>query len=194
MRKIIFFLLPLLLASSFSYAEKYKWHTNMKKQEKKDFSRYVLKAQSKNKMVFNTRNAPNENGLYKFFDKFEDHMGVAEQGIEFNLKYSNKGYKHDWNRWGKPGHAQRFQIMEPYKHTTKKGKTKWYRVGYFVPKDIRTDEHTISLFVLKGLEHITTYLVVDTQCFVIECERDISLSLIMKPVALTPEFKAWLCR
>ena len=100
----------------------------MKKQEKKDFGRYVLKAQSKNKMVFTNRNAPNKNGLYKFFDKIEDHMGVAEQGIEFNLKYSDKGHKDDWNRWGKPGHAQRFQIMEPYKHTTKKGKTKWYRV------------------------------------------------------------------
>ena len=94
----------------------------MKKQEKKDFGRYVLKAQSKNKMVFNSRNAPNKNGLYKFFDKFEDHMGVAEQGIEFNLKYSDKGHKDDWNRWGKPGHAQRFQIMEPYKYTTKKMK------------------------------------------------------------------------
>ena len=56
----------------------------MKKQEKKDFSRYVLKVQSKNKMVFNNRYAANENGLYKFFDKFEDHMSVAEQGIEFN--------------------------------------------------------------------------------------------------------------
>ena len=37
--------------------------------------------------------------------------------------------------WGKPGYAQRFQIMEPYKQTTKKGKTKWYRVGYFIPED-----------------------------------------------------------
>ena len=36
--------------------------------------------------------------------------------------------------WGKPGFAQRFQIMEPYKQTTKKGKTKWYRVGYFIPE------------------------------------------------------------
>ena len=149
MKKILIILLSLLLLPSLSYAG--KWHTNMKKQEKKDFGRYVLKAQSKNIMVFNSRNAPNKNGLYKFFDNIEDHMGVAEQGIEFNLRYSDKGHKDDWNRWGKPGHAQRFQIMEPYKHTTKKGKTKWYRVGYFVPKDIRTDKHTISLFDFKKL-------------------------------------------
>ena len=66
MKNILIILLSLLLLPSISYAG--KWHTNMKKQEKKDFERYVLKAQSKNKMVFNTRNAPNKNGLYKFFD------------------------------------------------------------------------------------------------------------------------------
>ena len=32
-----------------------------------------------------------------------------------------------------------------------KNKTKWYRVGYFVPVDIRTDKHTISLFDFKKL-------------------------------------------
>ena len=108
----------------------------MKKQEKKDFAHYVLKAQSDNKMVFNLRNIKNSN-IYKFFDKFEDRMGVAEKGVEFNLKYSFEGHKQDWSRWGKPGHAQRFQIMEPYKETTKKNKTIWYRVGYFFPADVK---------------------------------------------------------
>jgi hypothetical protein len=60
----------------------------MKKQEKKDFANYVLRAQSKNKMVFTIRNVPKRPGLIKFFDKIEDHMGVAEKGIEFNLSYS----------------------------------------------------------------------------------------------------------
>ena len=101
----------------------------MKKQEKKDFANYVLRAQSKNKMVFTIRNVPKRPGLIKFFDKIEDHMGVAEKGIEFNLSYSDVGDKNDWSRWGRPGFAQRYQIMEPYKQTTKKGKTKWYRVG-----------------------------------------------------------------
>ena len=61
-------------------------------------------------------------------------MGVTqEKGVEFNLKYSFEGHKQDWeqkSRWGKPGHAQRFQclIMEPYKETTKKNINKtWYR-------------------------------------------------------------------
>ena len=130
MKKLIIIFLSLFLIPSISYAN--KWHKNMKKQEKKDFAHYVLKAQSDNKMVFNLRNIKNSN-IYKFFDKFEDRMGVAEKGVEFNLKYSFEGHKQDWSRWGKPGHAQRFQIMEPYKETTKKNKTKWYRVGYFFP-------------------------------------------------------------
>ena len=52
MKKILIIFLSFLLFPSLSYAG--KWHTNMKKQEKKDFGRYVLKAQSKNKMVLIT--------------------------------------------------------------------------------------------------------------------------------------------
>ena len=143
MKKILIILLSLLLLPSFSHANK------MKKQEKKDFDNYVLRAQSKSKMVFNGRNVPIRSGLYKFFDKIEDRMGVAEKGIEFNLSYSDVGDKLDWSRWGRPGFAQRFQIMEPLKHTTKKGKTKWYRVGYFIPKNFNTSKHNISLFDFK---------------------------------------------
>jgi len=144
MKQILSLLVIILISvPSFSYANK------MKKQEKKDFDNYVLRAQSKSKMVFNGRNVPNRSGLYKFFDKIEDHMGVAEKGIEFNLSYSDVGDKLDWSRWGRPGFAQRFQIMEPLKHTTKKGKTKWYRVGYFIPKNFNTSKHNISLFDFK---------------------------------------------
>ena len=149
MKKIFVILLSLLLLPSFSYAN--KWHTNMKKQEKKDFANYVLRAQSKNKMVFNLRNVPNRPGLIKFFDKLEDRMGVAEKGIEINLSYSDVGDKEDWSRMGEPGYAQRFNIMEPYKHTTKKGKTKWYRVGYFIPEDTKTDKYGLTIFDFKKL-------------------------------------------
>ena len=82
MKKLIIIFLSFLLIPSFSYAN--KWHTNMKKQEKKDFANYVLRNQSKNKMVFNLRNVPNRPGLITFFDKLEDRMGVAEKGIEIN--------------------------------------------------------------------------------------------------------------
>ena len=143
MKKILVIILSLLLLPSFSYANK------MKKQERKDFDNYVLRAQSKSKMVFTGRNVPNRPGLYKFFDKIEDNMGVAEKGIEFNLSYSDVGDKLDWSRWGRPGFAQRFQIHEPKKYTTKKGKTKWYRVGYFIPKNFNTSKHNISLFDFK---------------------------------------------
>ena len=144
MKQILSLLVIILISvPSFSYANK------MKKQEKKDFDNYVLRAQSKSKMVFNSRNVPNRTGLYKFFDNLEDNMGVAEKGIEFNLSYSDIGDKLDWSRWGKPGFAQRFQIHEPKKYTTKKGKTKWYRVGYFIPKNINTSKHNLSLFDFK---------------------------------------------
>ena len=149
MKKILVIILSLLLLPSFSYAN--KWHTNMKKKEKKDFANYVLRNQSKDKMVFNLRNVPNRPGLIKFFDKLEDRMGVAEKGIEINLSYSDVGDKEDWSRMGKPGYAQRFNIMEPYKHTTKKGKTKWYRVGYFIPEDTKTDKYGLTIFDFKKL-------------------------------------------
>ena len=123
----------------------------MKKQEKKDFANYVLRNQSKNKMVFNHRNVPNRPGLIKFFDKLEDKMGVAEKGIEFNLSYSDIGDELDWSRMGEPGFSQRFNIMEPYKYTTKKGKTKWYRLGYFIPDDTRIDKYALTIFDFKKL-------------------------------------------
>ena len=144
MKQILSLLVIILISvPSFSYANK------MNKQEKKDFDNYVLRAQSKSKMEFNSRNVPNRTKLYKFFDNLEDNMGVAEKGIEFNLSYSDIGDKLDWSRWGKPGFAQRFQIHEPKKYTTKKGKTKWYRVGYFIPKNINTSKHNLSLFDFK---------------------------------------------
>jgi len=149
MKKILIILLSLLLLPSHSYAG--KWHTNMKKQEKKDYANYVLRNQSKNKMVFNHRNVPNRPGLIKFFDKLEDKMGVAEKGIEFNLSYSDIGDELDWSRMGEPGFSQRFNIMEPYKYTTKKGKTKWYRLGYFIPDDTRIDKYALTIFDFKKL-------------------------------------------
>ena len=77
MKKILAYIFVLLFAfPSILYAE--KWHINMKKKEKKDFAYYVLKAQLDNKMVFNTRNIKNPN-IYKFFEKFEDRLGVAEK-------------------------------------------------------------------------------------------------------------------
>jgi hypothetical protein len=78
-------------------------------------------------------------------------MGVAEKGIEFNLSYSDIGDELDWSRMGEPGFAQRFNIMEPYKHTTKKGKTKWYRLGYFIPDDTRIDKYALTIFDFKKL-------------------------------------------
>ena len=77
MKKILIIVLSLLLLPSYSYAG--KWHTNMKKQEKKDFANYVLRAQSKNKMVFTIRNVPKRPGLIKFFDKALENINDIEE-------------------------------------------------------------------------------------------------------------------
>ena len=63
MKQILSLLVIILISvPSFSYANK------MNKQEKKDFDNHVLRAQSKSKMEFNSRNVPHRTGLYKFFD------------------------------------------------------------------------------------------------------------------------------
>ena len=84
----------------------------MKKKEKKDFAYYVLKAQSDNKMVFNTRNIENPN-IYKFFEKFEDRLGVTEKGIEFDLKYSYEGHEKDWKRFDILGYCLLYTSPSP---------------------------------------------------------------------------------
>ena len=62
--------------------------------------------------------------------------GVAEKGIEFNLSYSDVGDKlEDGVGWGNLVLLKDFKLWNQ-NNTTKKGKTKWYRVGYFIPKKI----------------------------------------------------------
>ena len=114
------------------------------KNERKDFDYFVLKDESKKSMVYNDRNVPKRDGLYRFHEDFE-----GERAIEINLSYSDIGHEMDWFRWNDPGFAQRYQIAEPLKKTTKKGKTKWYRVGLFIPGKTNTEKHTISFFDYK---------------------------------------------
>jgi len=114
------------------------------KNERKDFDYFVLKDESKKSMVYNNRNVPKRDELYRFHEDFE-----GERAIEINLSYSDIGHEMDWFRWNDPGFAQRYQIAEPLKKTTKKGKTKWYRVGLFIPGKTNTEKHTISFFDYK---------------------------------------------
>ena len=85
------------------------------KKERKDFDYFVLKDESKKSMIYTPRNVPKREGLYRFHENFE-----GERAIEFNLKYSDIGHEMDWFRWNDPGFAQRYQITEPLKKTTKK--------------------------------------------------------------------------
>ena len=137
---ILFFCITLFFSNA--YAE--KMHTNFKKQEKKDFDFFVLKDESKKSMVYNVRNVKKNDNLLKFHENFQD-----EKAIEINLSYEDKGHEMDWERWNESGFAQRFQIMEPYKKTTKAGKNKWYRVGMFIPQEVTSNNHTISFFDFK---------------------------------------------
>ena len=137
---ILFFCITLIFSNA--YAE--KWHTNFKKQEKKDFDFFVLKDESKKSMVYNVRNVKKRVNLLKFHENFQD-----ERAIEINLSYEDKGHEMDWKRWNESGFAQRFQIMEPFKKTTKAGKNKWYRIGMFIPEDVTSINHTISFFDFK---------------------------------------------
>ena len=137
---VLFFCITLIFSNA--YAQ--KWHTNFKKQEKKDFDFFVLKDESKKSMVYNVRNVKKKKNLLKFHENFQD-----ERAVEINLSYEDKGHEMDWKRWNESGFAQRFQIMEPYGKTTKAGKNKWYRVGMFIPEDVTSINHTISFFDFK---------------------------------------------
>ena len=105
----------LLIVSLPSLSFGNKFEDKMKKKEKKNYDQYVLRGELEGNMVFTIRNIKEKKGLVTFFDEFEDRFGVKEKGVEFNVKYSDEGHKLDWERWGNPGHAQRFQIMEPLK-------------------------------------------------------------------------------
>ena len=119
-----YFILFFLFVSLPSLSLANKFEDKMSKKEKKNYDHYVLKGELDGNMVFTIRNIENKKGLINFFDEFEDKLGVKEKGVEFNIKYSDKGHKNDWERWGNPGHAQRFQIMEPLKKVAKKKSNK----------------------------------------------------------------------
>ena len=87
---ILFFCITLIFSNA--YAQ--KWHTNFKKQEKKDFDFFVLKDESKKSMVYNVRNIKKRENLMKFHENFQD-----ERAIEINLSYEDKGHEMDWKRW-----------------------------------------------------------------------------------------------
>ena len=154
MKKIYLLILITFISLSHQVSAN-KWEDKMSKQMKKNFDNYVLRGESKGNMVLNIRNVPEREGLISFFNSVTDRMGVEEKGIEFNISYTDKGDQNDWERWGIPGHAQRFQIMEPIKKVTKKNKTKWYRVGYFLEKDVFSKDHNFSLFDFKMIHNKT---------------------------------------
>ena len=123
MKTLLTLLLLIFLSfSSLLFANEFE--EKMSKIEMKNYNDFVLRGELEGNMVFTTRNIKEKKGLVNFFEEFEDKLGVKEKGVEFNIKYSDKGHDNDWIRWGNPGHAQRFQIMETINEVTKKKSNK----------------------------------------------------------------------
>ena len=117
-----------------------KW---LDKQTKLSMSK-VTKNNLENRLNFNARNIDSEDVL-SFVEK--DGRNAAK----FTVKYSHKGHKLDWERWGEPGFAQRFQMLLKKKHDAKYGEEYWYSLSYFLENRNLTPGagHQLSLFDLK---------------------------------------------
>ena len=96
------------------------------------------------KLNFNARNIDRQDVL-----SFTQKEG--RDAAKFFIKYSHKGHKLDWERWGEPGFAQRYQILLKKKHDAKYGEEYWYSLSYFLEDRDFTPGygHQLSLFDLK---------------------------------------------
>ena len=113
------------------------------KDTKRALSQIALNGLEK-KLNFNARNIDRQDVL-SFTKK------AGRNAAKFSMKYSYKGHKLDWERWGEPGFAQRYQILLKKKHDAKYGEEYWYSLSYFLEdKDFTPgDGHQMSLFDLK---------------------------------------------
>ena len=118
--------------------------TTLTKNLKAKFDQFVFRREFKKNMALTNRSVPIRRGLIEFS---EDYFG--ERGVKFNLSYSDIGDQMDWSRHGIAGFAQRFQLEEPIKKTSKKGTDKWYRIQINYPMRQPVTNHTLSLFDFK---------------------------------------------
>tara|TARA_B100000575_G_scaffold87603_1_gene69256 strand:+ start:605 stop:2278 length:1674 start_codon:yes stop_codon:yes gene_type:complete len=104
----------------------------------------ITKNNLQNRLNFNSRNI-DRTDILSFAEK------AGRNSAKFSVKYSHKGHKLDWERWGEPGFAQRFQIMLKKKHDAKYGEEYWYSLSYFLEDRNLTPGggHQLSLFDLK---------------------------------------------
>ena len=104
----------------------------------------ITKNNLQNRLNFNSRNI-DRTDILSFVQK------AGRNSAKFSVKYSHKGHKLDWERWGEPGFAQRFQILLKKKHDAKYGEENWYSLSYFLEDRNLTPGggHQLSLFDLK---------------------------------------------
>ena len=104
----------------------------------------ITKNNLQKKLNFNSRNI-DRTDILSFVEK------AGRNSAKFSVKYSHKGHKLDWERWGEPGFAQRFQILLKKKHDAKYGEEYWYSLSYFLEDRNLTpgEGHQLSLFDLK---------------------------------------------
>ena len=104
----------------------------------------ITKNNLQNRLNFNSRNIDRKD-ILSFVKK------AGRNSAKFTVKYSHEGHKLDWERWGEPGFAQRFQILLKKKYDAKYGEEYWYSLSYFLEDRNLTPGggHQLSLFDLK---------------------------------------------
>ena len=104
----------------------------------------ITKNNLQNRLNFNSRNIDRPD-ILSFVEK------AGRNSAKFSVKYSYKGHKLDWKRWGEPGFAQRFQILLKKEHDAKYGEEYWYSLSYFLEDRNLTpgEGHQLSLCDLK---------------------------------------------
>ena len=125
-----------LFLSSSAFADSYGYsHKNLK---------HIMDNKTANMMQFsdNSKHMPHERLVFGNFH--------GRDALKITLKQSDIGSIGDAGRNMGWGNAQRIQIREKeYKREMLDGKEYWYKVSVFMPKNLGSDNHTVSLFDLK---------------------------------------------
>lgn len=74
----------------------------------------------------------------------------GRKALRLDLRYEWKGGALDWNRYGKPGEAQRNQYYEKEPNgTMKPDKDYWYAISVFIPADMAPVKTYLQMFDIK---------------------------------------------
>ncbi len=109
----------------------------------------VLIGEGKGQYEFNPRNVSQKQAF-----RMVQHEGRI--AAEITLSKSMSGHKDDWNRGGRPGYAQRFEYGQKKNSATKRGRTVWTHMLFWLPPGTTSDQ-TTHLFDLKEVRNGKTF-------------------------------------